>query len=181
MNHWVVDVGCHNLDQILQLEIEEIMHRRDIISGLFFLIVGVFFIINAGCLDLGTFSDPGPGLIPLIPGILLSVLSAVLVFKSYKSMKFQRQTGGRAAGPAGSLKWPPVVIITLSTMLVFALVLESLGFVVSSFLMMLFLFKFIGNNTWIRSVLGAVLSVGSCYLIFEVWLSVQFPMGPWGF
>lgn len=181
MNDLVVDVGSLNLDQSPQLETERIMHWRDIISGLFFLVVGVFFIINAGCLDLGTLSDPGPGLIPLIPGILLSVLSAVLVFKSYKGVKPQRQTEGRAAEPSKSLKWPPVVVITLSTMIVFALVLESLGFVGSSFLMMLFLFKFIGDHTWIRSVLGAVLSVGTCYLVFKVWLSVQFPMGPWGF
>jgi len=157
------------------------MHRRDIVSGFFFLIVGVFFVINASFLDLGTFSDPGPGLIPLIPGILLSLLSAVLVLKSYRGMKSQREQGHPATKPAESLKWQPVVVITLSAMLVFALVLESLGFVVSSFLMMFFLFKFIGGQAWSRSLLGAVLSVGACYLVFKVWLAVQFPLGPWGF
>jgi len=181
MNYWVVDFGRLTLDQILQPETEERMHQRDIISGFFFLLVGGFFVIIAARLDIGTLSDPGPGLVPLIPGILLSILSAVLVFKSYKSMKSERQSGDLAIEPAEGLKWQPVVAITLAAMLVFALILESVGFVVSSFLMMLFLFKFIGDLTWSRSVLGAVLSVGVCYLVFKVWLSVQFPMGPWGF
>jgi putative tricarboxylic transport membrane protein len=169
------------LDKILQMEAEKIMRRKDIISGVFFLLVGAFFIFNALCLDLGTFSDPGPGLIPLLPGILLSVISAALVFKSYMGKESQGKGEDSATHLADSLKWPPVVIITLVAMLVFAVVLQYLGFIVSSILMMLFLFKFIGKHPWIRSALGAASSVGICYLVFQVWLSVQFPIGPWGF
>jgi putative tricarboxylic transport membrane protein len=163
------------------MEAEELMRQKDIISGLFFLLVGAFFIFNALCLDLGTFSDPGPGLIPLLPGILLSIISAALVFNSYKGKKPQGEDNDSATHLADSLKWPPVVITTLLAMLVFAVVLQYLGFVVSSILMMLFLFKFIGKHTWIRSAIGAASSVGICYLVFQVWLSVQFPIGPLGF
>jgi putative tricarboxylic transport membrane protein len=169
------------LDKIAQMKAEEIMRRKDIISGIFLLFVGAFFIINALCLDVGTFSDPGPGLIPLLPGILLLIISAALVLKSYMGKESQGEGEDSAAHLANSLKWPPVVSITLLAMLVFAIVLQYLGFVVSSILIMLFLFKFIGKHTWIRSALGAASSVGICYLVFQVWLSVQFPIGPWGF
>jgi putative tricarboxylic transport membrane protein len=163
------------------MEAEKIMRRKDIISSFFFLALGAFFTINALGLDVGTFSNPGPGLIPLMPGILLCVLSAALVFKSYKGKEPQREGGDSATHLADHLKWSPVVILTMVAMLVFAVAMQYLGFVVSSILIMLFFFKFIGKLTWIRSALGAALSVGICYLVFQVWLTVQFPIGPWGF
>jgi putative tricarboxylic transport membrane protein len=166
---------------ISQAEVENMLRGKDLISGFFFLLVGVFFIINALRLDLGTFSNPGPGLVPLLPGIILFVLSAVLVVKSYMLQEPRDVGDGSVTRLGQSLKWSPGVIITLAAMLVFAVVLQYLGFIVSCSLMMLFLFKFIGKLSWNRSVFGATLSVGLCYLIFQKWLSVQFPLGPWGF
>ena len=154
------------------------MRQKDIISGSFLLILGFFVIFNSACLDVGTLSDPGPGLIPLMPGIILSILAIALILRSCLHKK---GSDNDKEAVADGLKCRPVVVITLAVMLAFALLLQYLGFVVTSILMMLFLFKVIGHHSWMRSILGATSSVGVCYMVFKVWLTVQFPNGPWGF
>ncbi len=61
-----------------------------------------------------------------------------------------------------------------------ALVLRGLGFAPVTFLLLIFLFKGIGEMDWKISIIGPLLTTSFFYLVFKVWLEVQLPEGPLG-
>lgn len=73
-------------------------------------------------------------------------------------------------------RWPKVVL-TLVFIFVYGLLLEPLGFLLTTFLMMGFLLRLIEPQRWRTVIAGAVLSALGSYLIFQVWLEVELPKG----
>ncbi len=70
------------------------------------------------------------------------------------------------------------VLVTLSTFLVFALVMPRLGFVISSILLIGFMSTFFGNR---HMIAGAAVSIGvplGFYNILRIWLQVVLPQNP---
>jgi hypothetical protein len=61
------------------------------------------------------------------------------------------------------------------------LLLEYLGFVVVSFLLMLFLFLWVGRQRWFVAFLSAAACIGLAYLLFDVLLKSNLPRGVFGF
>jgi len=94
-----------------------------------------------------------------------------------------------AAAPAATAAPAPVpnkgdtawmIVATVLVILIYAIAFSHLGFFVSTFLLMFFLFKTIGGMKWKASLAGAILTSCCFYLVFKVWLKVQFPEGPLG-
>ncbi len=68
-------------------------------------------------------------------------------------------------------------LLTLMTLLAYILLLEPLGFVLTTFVCLLLLFKLSEPRKWLMPmVLSGVTAVLS-YLIFSVWLQSSFPKG----
>jgi hypothetical protein len=151
------------------------MRRYDLASGIFLLTVGCLIVWGSLKLPVGTFGNPGEGLVPLLAGGILGILALALVVQS-----FSRTSSDRKSFLVGAKEWRKVVV-TLFAIVIYAIVLPHAGFLILSFLLMLFMFKAIGGLNWKFSFLGATLTVVFTYLLFQVWLKVQFPRGPWGF
>jgi len=150
------------------------MRKYDLGSSVFFFLCGVVIIIASLNLPLGSFSNPGPGLVPLIPGVLLSILSLAMFFSSFmRRTDFEEK---RYFCDEGGKGWQ-MVIVTFVAILLYGITFEYLGFVITSFLLMVFLFKVAGKLKWPATLAGAVLATISCYAIFNLWLKVQFPRG----
>ena len=62
------------------------------------------------------------------------------------------------------------------TLLAYALVLDWLGYIITTFLAMILLLRFSGYTQWIRIVVYSIIIVGISYLMFR-YLGVQFPAG----
>ena len=62
-------------------------------------------------------------------------------------------------------------------MLVYALVLEPLGFLLATFGLLLFFFKALQRQRWLVAVGGAVATSLVSHLVFKVWLGVNLPGG----
>ena len=58
---------------------------------------------------------------------------------------------------------------------------ETLGYVIVSTLLMIFLVKFIGGERWVRSLIVTGLMVILSYFVFSILLKIQLPTGPLGF
>jgi len=63
----------------------------------------------------------------------------------------------------------------------YAIFLEILGFLMVTFLLLIFLFRGIEPQRWLVSVGGSALASLICYAIFELWLKTQLPKGILGF
>jgi sorbitol-specific phosphotransferase system component IIC len=61
------------------------------------------------------------------------------------------------------------------------LLFETLGYVIISTLLMIFLVKFIGKERWARSLAVTGLMVILSYFVFSILLKIQLPIGPFGF
>ena len=77
-------------------------------------------------------------------------------------------------------RWKKVLLI-LVILVAYAFVLEKLGFVVSTFLLLFVLFKVVEDQRWWLAVGGSLAVAIVSYGIFDRWLKLQLPKGFWGF
>ncbi len=146
------------------------------VAAVFFVFVGVFFALYARGVEIGTWTEPGPGFLPFWAGLTLLVMGLVLFFKSY----------AQAAGsPAPSFfpqsdSWKRVSATFLS-LIAYNLLLTTLGFTVMTFLLLAFLIRFIFPQTWTRTLVVAVLGSIFARLLFINFLETQLPKGVLGF
>ena len=119
----------------------------------------------------------GPGLLPFIVGGILSLLSCILLFQS-----FTRKVAPELKKPfwTNPLGWK-AVLVTLLAAAIYPFALKGLGFLLSTYLFLFFLFTIIGHQTWWKACLGGVSTALIGYLIFEVWLKANMPRGILGF
>jgi putative tricarboxylic transport membrane protein len=152
------------------------MQRRDLISSLVFLVCGVIITLSCLRLPVGTFSDPGPGLFPLITGILMGIISSGVLIKSYR----QSNSAGRERLGEDKRLWHNKAVATVMIMFLYAIAIDQLGFLTVTFVMLFILYKAIGDLSLRASLGGAVVTAVMAYVVFKVWLNVQLPVGPLG-
>ena len=152
------------------------MRRYDLISSLIFVACGAAIAAGSLRINVGTFRDPGPGLFPLITGILMCVIAGGVFAISWL------RSGSAAREPPGADKrlWHNKSGATVVIMLLYAIAFEWVGFVTDTFLILLVLFKAIAGMSLRASLGGAILTTAIAYLVFKLWLNVQLPVGPLG-
>jgi hypothetical protein len=123
----------------------------------------------------GSLSDPGSGFLPFWVGVLLGVL-ALAHFLNITWAKPQKKIYD---SPWVNVKWRNGIYVIIA-LLLYTFLLPRLGYILDTFLLMLFLFSLLGRQKWWIVILGTLLVIGLTYLVFKIWLLVQFPAGWWG-
>ncbi|MET0918912.1 MAG: tripartite tricarboxylate transporter TctB family protein [Burkholderiales bacterium] len=140
---------------------------KDLVAGLMFIAIGIAAIAIASNYTLGTAARMGPGYFPRILGILMIVLGAILALRSLRLQ----------GAPLPGWKWRPVVVV-LGSVLVFALIVNHLGLVLSTILLILMASaassEFRPKEAVISGVLLAMLAVG----VFVIGLKLQIGIWP---
>jgi len=152
--------------------------QKDFFSGLMFTVLGVGFAVGATTYTVGSGARMGPGYFPLMLGVLMAVLGAVMVFKSFV-------VGGEGGDKIGKWAWKPLFFIIASN-LVFGVLLGGLpsiklpamGLILAIYGLTC-IAALAGNEFKFKEVaiLATVLAVGS-YLAFVVLLKLQFQVWP---
>lgn len=155
-----------------------IKSQKDFFSGLMFMAVGVAFAWGATTYSVGSGARMGPGYFPLVLGVLLAILGAVITFKS---MVVETEDGEKM----GAWAWKPLFFI-ISANLVFGLALGGLpsinipamGLIVGIYALT-FIASLAGEEFKLKEVviLATVLALMS-YLAFILLLKLQFPVWP---
>ena len=155
-----------------------IKSQKDFFSGLMFLGVGAAFAWGATTYTVGSGARMGPGYFPLMLGILLAILGAVIVFES---LVVETEDGEKI----GSWAWKPLTFI-IAANLVFGLALGGLPSIkipalgmIAGIYALTFIASLAGDEFKAKEVviLATVLSILS-YLAFVVLLKLQFPVWP---
>ncbi len=146
------------------------MTRADVASSLFWLAVGAFVVWSGWDLELGSASDPGSGFLLFWTGLVMMVLAAIVLVNGLRGRGTARWHGGR---------WDKIVVVVVALAL-YGWLLEWLGFVLSTALLLVFLFKVVEPQRWWVAVAGAVGSAVIGYVVFKVWLGAQLPAGVFG-
>ena len=148
------------------------MQRLDKIGSVVCLVIAGIALWQSFRVPMGNIRQPGPGFLPFWVGMILALLSAVLWFEA----------SSRKPAPepvrflSGERKWAYVAAAGIA-LLMYTFLLESLGFVISTFLLLIFLFRVIGKQKWWVGVTGSILVTFFTHLIFKVALKVQLPRG----
>jgi len=149
--------------------------KYDMLPGLFWICLSLFIMAGSYKLGLEDFHNPGAGLMPFLLGGALFLVSIPLVVKSL-SKREARNTPGEATLSGKINAWK--VGSVSGSLLAYALLLEKLGFLITTTLLFVFLFKVAGSSKW-RTVLAAsVFTVIISYLVFTS-LGLRFPKGIW--
>lgn len=150
------------------------MRRYDLISGAVLFLFGLVILFYAPQFDLGSFSEPGPGFMSFFAGLIICIFSSITFFvalrnksskveKIWVEVKFQK------------------LIFTMLILLIYTFVFEKLGFMICTFFLILTMVRFVGYQTWFKSILTAIASTILSYLLFQTWLQTQLPRGIFGF
>jgi hypothetical protein len=155
-----------------------IKSQKDFVAGLMFTAVGIAFAWGATNYSVGNGARMGPGYFPLVLGVLLAVLGAVVTFTA---LVVETEGGEKI----GTLAWKPLGFIIGSNILFGILLagLPKLGVPAFGLIVAIYGLTFVaalaGDEFKAKEVaiLATVLAIGS-YLAFVVLLKLQFPVWP---
>jgi putative tricarboxylic transport membrane protein len=123
-------------------------------------------------LELGTLHDPGSGFMFFWVGILMIGLSASIFLRA---IQMKADAGGVSI--LGNDIRGKKILAVLAALFLYAYTFTSLGFILTTGLFLLFLFKAIEPQKWSWAVLGALISTLAAYGVFQLWLGSQLPRG----
>ena len=142
------------------------------LGGIFWMALGAILSLSSIRLKLGTLHSPGAGFTPFLTGLLLALFGLMLTLESVKG------TEPRGEGLVVALRgFGRKRTCSLLAVCLYAALLETLGFIITTFLLLFGLFKIIEPRKWLAPLLVSVIAVILSYFIFEVWLRINFPKG----
>ena len=150
--------------------------RRIDKSAIFLTLLGLFAIFEAREMGTGEFSEPGPGLFPLLAGLTILIFSLISLVGSILS-KTPKSPEGTDREGRNALS----VLYVLGILLVFRFILPVLGYIPTSFLTLVFLMKVVGGLRLLLTVVWSAIFTSASYILFARWIGVQFPRGILGF
>lgn len=155
-----------------------IKSQKDFFSGLLFMTVGVAFAGGATQYSVGNAARMGPGYFPLVLGILLVLLGAVITFKA---LVVETENGDKI----GRWVWRPVGYIVAANLVFGVLIgglpllhLPAMGMIVAIYALIL-----IAAQASVRFdlkemlILSSILAVGS-YVVFILMLKLPIQVWP---
>jgi hypothetical protein len=143
-----------------------------------FTAVGIGFAVGATSYEVGSAARMGPGYFPLMLGVLLAILGAIIILQSFTK-------GGPGGDKIGAFAWRPLGFVLGANLAFGALLvgLPSIGFppmgLIVAIYALVLIASFAQPGFQLRStlILATLLAAGS-YVAFVKMLSLQFPVWP---
>ena len=147
------------------------MTRKEWVVPLALLLVGGASTIEAWRLGLGTFHRPGVGFLPFLVGISLSLIA---LYSLIIDIAAARKEEGKEKffGP-----FLVRVVLVVCCLGLYVVLLPVAGYLLSTFLLLVFLFKTGGVRRWSSTLAASLLTTFASYLLFGYWLGIRFPKG----
>ncbi|WP_409300312.1 tripartite tricarboxylate transporter TctB family protein [Peribacillus sp. SCS-155] len=135
--------------------------RFDRYTSILFLLVGLGFVIESRRISASAYgSNVGPDIFPMGLGFVLILLSLRLFIETRGYANFESKKG--------KYDYKRFLIIVISAIL-YGLLIETLGYVITTFLFLAICFQTMEKGGWIRTLLiSGAFSYGIYYLYVEV-------------
>jgi putative tricarboxylic transport membrane protein len=151
------------------------MKNRDVVSSLVWLGVGVLFLI--GSLREGLFRKgiPGPGFLPFITALILIALSLMVFLPAMAAKGPDKRKKEEGFSPEKDSRGK--VLRGLAALFLFGLALEYIGYLVATFLFLVYTARIMEREKWKGPLILAVLTAVGSYWLFVRLLQVPLPQG----
>lgn len=158
--------------------------RKEIAGSLALILFSAVFLVYTARYPLDDWENPGPAVFPLLLGGVLLLLSAWQLIRAFLAPRPLAEAGEARKETVASLlqflreNRGEAKVVRLTAMLVlYVLLMQWIGFFVSSFLLALLSSRQTEAKDWGKPLLmSAGLSL-FCYLLFDVWLKLSLPRG----
>lgn len=148
------------------------MNRYDPISSWIWFVVGLSILAwSTLTLPIGTLTKPGPGFLPVFCGVVICILAFIVFFQARGEKK---EVTGESLYVEGSLI---DLFSTIGILVVYALILERLGFIVTTFVVFFFIFKKVSRTSLFIGIVESLIVTGACYFVFGYLLKTPMPRG----
>ena len=147
------------------------MKKTYLITYSVWVLLALAVAVESGRLGFGTFGRPGPGFLPFLAGICLAVLAgAGLIQAVLKKPGAETASGFRAADILR-------IGLVSAVLFVYVFLWDVLGFLASTFLLLLFLFRCVEPLRWRTVFVASGLTLAFTYILFSVLLGARLPAG----
>lgn len=151
------------------------MKKADLITGVILLVLSGYLIQSASRLPPSPGFGPGAGFLPFWLGVLLAVLAVILLWTAW-----HRQATEKDKSPFPEKKALILVMGALGGLAAYIVLLDVLGYLVDTFLYVMFLMWIVERERWKIAAAVAVLTAAALYIIFRVLLKVTLPSNMFG-
>jgi putative tricarboxylic transport membrane protein len=141
----------------------------DFWTGLFLMIFSAAVIREAVDLDLGTPVNPGSGFMIFGTAVVLEVLALLQFVKSLLALPQEEPAREKLQ------LWRVVFVVGANVLYIIAL--ETVGFLLCTFLLLCFLFQIYEKGRWLTAIGGAALTSLLAYVLFSRLLQLNLPKG----
>lgn len=139
-------------------------------SGLVALALSLFVVWSGIDMGMGTINDPGSGYVVFYAGLLMILFSVIMLYGAVKD-----------GGPTFVSLWRDVLwtkpMIVIALLIAFTLAFETLGFLISTIILLIVLLRVIDPVPWVRAISIAVLVPLVCWYVLVKLLLIQLPSG----
>ncbi len=145
------------------------MKRLNQFSSLLLITFSISIITSSLKLGIGTLRAPGTGFMGFVASILLFILSLIILIQESK----------RGGGEKASFGWENLFkpFIITAALCIYALFFDTLGFLLSSFILMWVMLLISSPRKWYYHMFVAFIIVNGSYLVLCKLLRVVFPVG----
>lgn len=135
-------------------------HHFDRYAGILFLLIGIGFVVESRKIAESAYgSNVGPDIFPMGLGIVLILLSIRLLI----------ETKGNAKGPSkGKYEYKRFTTILIASIF-YGLLLESMGYVITTFVFLVICFQTMEKGNWLNTFL---VSAGFSYGVYFLYVNV---------
>jgi putative tricarboxylic transport membrane protein len=157
--------------------------RKEIASSLVLILFSMIFLVYTARYPLDNWESPGPAVFPLILGGVLLILSLSQLIRAWLAPKIPGNAGEAGSKTQALQKFlhenqgEAKVLFLTAMLILYILLLQWIGFFISTFMLVIFSSRLMEAKDWGRPI---ALSAGVClfcYLLFEVWIKLNFPRG----
>jgi putative tricarboxylic transport membrane protein len=151
-------------------------NATDLISGFFFSGLGLSLcILSVTKFSVWKNGEPQEGFFPLVIAIIIIGLSLLIIHQSVFSPDYKKEETLNQKKD-GKTRISRVMSYVISSLL-YGILLESIGFLISSALLLVFIIKVVEKRSWKVTIILASAAVLISYILFAYFLGVPLPKG----
>ncbi len=155
------------------------LKEQDTVMAVCWIILGFIISMWSATFPLGNWESLGPAIFPLGSGLILFFLGNILYFQARKRNERKPMESFVSVIPRG--EGFSRVALALGGMLLSAALLDILGFLLTFFFLILILLRAIQPQKWRVDILYTLVFTLGAYMLFQILLKTELPVGFLGF
>ena len=160
------------------MHIERRRQPGEIIFIVLLLAFSIFLLYHAWQIS-GFESYTSAGAYPMVTTGVMIASGLVALFQSLKTPREPGETGESLARQFWRVITPPLILVFTIITIGYMVLLEKLGFVVTSYLFLVISMYVLGSRNILLNLGVGALTLGVIYVVFQTIFSVTLPAGAW--